>query len=163
MTTKIIPGASAQTSALYAALLDKPVGTRMTYEELSSVARANVTNGGRGYLTSALRRLRNQHRQEWGVERGKGITRLDDGQIVIKAGSELKRGRRVLGKTKRILSCAEYDRLSPEQRKEHDAIVIGARTAELFTGKIGQDKLKATLPPGGKLPEHDRVLEMFRK
>ena len=161
-TQKVIPGASAETSALYELLVNKPVGTRVTYEEMTKLVRQDVANGARGKLHSALRKIRNQHRQEWGIVRGEGIVRLADDQIVDKSAATLKGARRRLGLTKRILSCAEYEKLSPEKRREHDAIVIGSRTAELFTGKVGQDKLKKELSQSGVLPETRKVLELFK-
>lgn len=160
---KHIPDKLPETSRLIAFLEPQPVGTIVGYPELSEIIRRDSQNGGRGIVSSATRWLLNNKGHVWGSERGTGIRRLGDDEIVTKGRSGLRKVHRAVGRAAKVVGCAEYDNLSRDQKQEYDALNIGFRTLKLFSRKDGFEKLKKNLPENGAvLPDTDKILELFK-
>lgn len=142
----MIPGVSVQTTRVFEFLVNREAGTQVAYAALCELTGKSLEQS-RGNINSALNKLRNQHRQEWGTIRGVGIKRLADGEIVEKGAGQAFKMRKGLGRTLRVLECAEYDRLTADEKARHDALVIGSRTARLFLSGKG-DALRRKLEIG---------------
>lgn len=162
---KFIPGVKPETMALYNRLLNQPVGTILTYEDLSGVIHKDVQDGARHYLISAIRRLRSQQGQVWSNLRGKGIQRLDDTGIVSVSKATVKKGYRAFGKAKSILGCADYAKLTDQNKLEYAAVQVAASIAQTAAGKTGQDRIKAEIGKSSakQIPDTKAALEWFKK
>ena len=160
---RLIPGARAETSALFELLKDKPVGHAFSYKQLSAHIRMDAQHEGHAYLASAIRRLQNQYGNVWLTDPNVGVYRANDSQR-IKAGLDLvRRGFRSMGRAQKRLTGIQYDKLTEAEKRDHNAVMLAAQTARVFTGKVGLDKLRKELPVDGqKMPDQRALLELFK-
>lgn len=158
-----IPDRLPETSRLIAFLEPQPVGTVVGYPEISEIIRRDAQNGGRGLIVSATKWLQNNKGHVWVSERGTGIRRLDGTEIIGKGRSSLRKVNRAVNRAAKVIGCAEYDKLSRDQKQEHDALTVGFRTIKLFSRKDGFEKVKSNLPENGAvLPDTSKILELFK-
>jgi hypothetical protein len=160
--TRIIPGRVWETSRAIEHLKDKPIGYLATYAELSEVIRRELPGDGRSYVLSAINYLRREG-AVWSCVKTEGYRRLADGEIVEEAGRKLTSARRSAGRAERIVVCADRDKLTAEERRKMDVLLLRRRTWELFMTPTGEKRIAGMIEAGAKtLPPASEVLKLFR-
>lgn len=164
-STSPIPHRAPETSELIRFLKDRPVGSLITYEELSAEIRKDVTNGARSYLQSARRYLNANHGQFWEVVRGEGIKLLNPNEAARHVDAERKSAARKVNRIRDRTGRIPFDSLDDEGKRIHNGLAVGTSIARMVLGKKGQDKLRANLPTAAneKLPDATRALDLFKK
>lgn len=159
---KTFPDRLPETSRLISFLEPQSISTIVSYPEISEIIRRNAQGDGRGIVGSAIKWLQNNKSQIWGTVRRVGLKRLDDGEIVDKGRSNLRKVNRTANRAAKVVRCVRYENLSRDQKQEHDALLVGLRTIQLFSRKDGFEKVKAAIPENGAiLPDVKKVMELF--
>lgn len=154
-----------ETSMLIELLKDEPVGSEVSYAELSQHIGSNVQLEGNAYLTSARDFLKREG-QVWGVIRGQGIKHLDDGERIQLSKSEQGSARRKASRSmKTALAVVDYESLDDAEKSEHQALVATGRLFVLMAGPRGQKRIKAslTVPEHERLPSPESIAALFAK
>lgn len=97
-----------------------PVGTSVTFSELSNAAGETVTSTS-GSLRSAFTRIRRDHQIVFESVRGCGYKRLNDIEIVDSGENHAQRMRRSAERCVEVLSCVEWNSLPEQKKREHNA------------------------------------------
>lgn len=109
--------ASVETLKVVEHLAQMCVSDTVTYKELDIIAGIDVRESGR--LHSARNIIQRESQMVFGVIRGVGLQRLDDSQIVHTADDRRNRIRRAAHRGRKTLSCADFKKLSKEDRIKH--------------------------------------------
>lgn len=133
-----------ETRTLYEHLKNLPVGTLVSYRELSVVAGRDVQSEGASSLYTARRMCQREHQIIFGAVYGEGLKRLDDEQIVASADGDIRRIHRTARRGTRKLACADYEALDDAGRAS-----LNAKVAVL--GTLAQHSTSASLR---KLEKH---------
>lgn len=139
------------------------VGDRVGYAELSEAIGRNVQTIARGALATARRALMREDRVVFGVERGEGLIRLNDGEIVEHGSTGLRRIRRAAQRTAKLVTCAEFDRLSPEERSRHNMTLSLTGALQIMTSSHSQKKIEQAVSAANEAIPLAKTLEMFQK
>lgn len=160
---KYIPVVAKQTMRIVEHLKDMEVGDEVTYESLSELVGRDVQTVGRGWLTSARKRLLKEHGQVWGTVREVGIKRLNSEESVKLGLDYVKRSRRVVKRGGEIASSVEYQELEESARKTHQSIIAASQVMQMFLRDSGLKKLETKMAesPVQKLPKMNDLLELF--
>lgn len=127
---------SLETQELVARLTLLQEGQLISYEDLSVIAGEQIT-GASSILQTAKRIVENESGYVLSVERGVGVRRLDDSQIVEDThGARVKIARQSKRALKRLSGVKNFDALTEEQRRTHQAhAVIYAVISEKASSK----------------------------
>jgi hypothetical protein len=117
-TVRTIGRASVEAQELFKFLQATTVGQLITYTELDEAAKTSV-QAHPNILQTARRMMEREHRATFGTVRGIGIKRLGDEEIPDEASASIKRARNIARKGRRVLACANYEKLSAEARVRH--------------------------------------------
>jgi len=150
------------TLTLYKRLLTAKVGEQISYEELSGLIGADVTER-RGPLTSAIRRAQREKEMVFDSVRGQGIKRLDDVQIATSATGIIKRVRRMSEKAIKRLTCVRDFAAMPDdaQVKHNAGMSILAVMRQVSTPATAKKVEAAVTAAKGALPLA-KTLEVFK-
>jgi hypothetical protein len=118
---RTIPTLSIEAQELIRRLLRASVGDVISYAELSVVAMGDVQDQKRGVLTTARKRVLEDHDMVFEAISNVGLKRLNDEEIVITAEAPLVRINRLANRGKRKLACVDYDNLENELKIKYNA------------------------------------------
>lgn len=155
-----------ETSMLIDLLKDEPIGSEVTYDELSEHIGKDVRTDGNGYLQSAREFLKTEHNQVWGVIRAQGIKHLDDSERIELSKAEQKSARRKAKRSMRTaLAVVDYEKLDDAEKAEHQSLVATGRLFVLMAGPRGQKRIRAslTVPERERLPSPEEIAMLFAK
>lgn len=107
---------SENTGVLIGVLANKPIGTTLSYEELSAAISADVRNAAASNLRTAREIVERDYRQVWEVVVNVGLVRVDDGGIVHSSRRYLSRAHSAARRGLRRLLAADVDKLSNDQK-----------------------------------------------
>lgn len=117
MKPKSIAELSVDTQVLERRLLEAGIGDTVSYQELSSLIGRDVQGSARHVLTSAVRRLLNEHKRVLACVKNVGVKRLDDTGIVSTGAAAIKHIHRTSKRANKKMSTIEsYDALPVEVR-----------------------------------------------
>lgn len=118
---RTIPTLSIEAQELIRRLLRATVGEVITYAELSVVAMGDVQEQKRGVLTTARKRLLEDHDMVFEAISNVGLKRLNDEEIVVTGEAPLVRINRMARRGMRKLACVDYDNLANDLQIKHNA------------------------------------------
>lgn len=112
---------AVETRLIYEKLKTIGVGEVVTYDELTAICGRAVDKEARGLLETARRWCLKEHQMVFGAQRGVGMVRLSDTQIVHGADQDIVKVRRHAQRGMAKLACASYENLSDEMKPEFNA------------------------------------------
>jgi len=132
---------SNDTKVLEHVLGQAKVGQLVTYQELSAAIGRDVREFAYQSLFSARRALQNQQRIVFGVEANVGLKRLNDSGIVQSTEHDRKiiqrRARRTIDK----LRCAEFEKLTADEKRQHVTASAQMGAVAMFSSKNASKKI----------------------
>ncbi|MGE3932390.1 MAG: hypothetical protein AB7F67_04020 [Rhodospirillaceae bacterium] len=128
---RTIPQVSVDTNLVFQRLETAEVGEVVTYAELTVLIGRDVTTRARHNLTSAVRRAERERGMIFAPQRGVGVKRLSDAEIVEAIGAvPAALGRRARRAARWLAAVADWDALPPALKARHNAYLsaLGALT-----------------------------------
>ena len=133
---------SSDTKILESVLSEMKIGDFISYEQLSKSIGRDVRKFAIGALQTARLAMQRDHKMVFGVDRGSGLRRLNDEQIVD--ASEL--GRRKLQRTAKReikkLETVEFDKLTEPTKRKHIAASAQMGVIAMFSGKSSSKRIE---------------------
>lgn len=159
---KTIPELSIDAQVLIARLKKLSKGDFIPYSELNTLVSGDVQDGDASALHRARHRLLKDDRMVFEVVRGKGLKRIEDGDSIGIGESATRRTRRLSRRAAEKMMCADYDKLTKEQKAEYNCYlsVLGALCMVTKTDKVKAIR-DAAYASEDKLPLN-KTLELFK-
>lgn len=132
---------SIDTKILEDLLSKANVGDLVTYELMSVAIGRSVRDFALPSLRSARQGLLNTKNMVFGVEKNVGVRRLNDSQIVKAAEHDRKKMKRAATKAIRKLSVVDFDKLTPEEKKQHTVASAQMGVIAMFSSKRTTTKI----------------------
>jgi len=149
---------SSDTKTLESVLVEAQIGDMITYDMLSKAIGRDVRDFALASLTSARRSLQQSKGFVFGVEHNVGLKRLNDSEIVKSTEYDRNKMRRAAKRSLKKLSVVDFDKLAPEEKRQHVVASAQMGAIEMFAGKKAMAKIeskvddtKRTLPIGETL------------
>ena len=134
----------------------------INYNELSQIIGKSIQKN-RHFLESARRILMRDYAMVYGVVRGEGIKLISGGKIVDCVGDRQHKVNRFNKKSGKILSCAEFDKLSQPEKNKALTLQATIGAMQLMTSYGGQNKLSKTIGTATAPVDVKRVIDIFKK
>jgi len=143
-------------------LMKAKPGELVPYTEIDAIIGDHRTSKAIGRIHSARKIVQSETRALFEVVTHEGLRRLSNEQIPTLGAASLSRIRRESIRGAKRLSCADYDALTPEQKRKHDAAAshLGIlaecskpAAVKAITAKVEQENKKLTF---------DETLKAFR-
>lgn len=161
-----IPPIHPDTIAFERILGELPMGGHISYEDLAAHVRRDPKaelGAIKSHIRSAERRLLNSrnmvftwYHDEKTDERGR--VRLDDRGITEKGQHQIGRLNRAAKRIERMVACADFDKLTDEQRHEAAATMVAARGAGRFSSSKGRAQVRRIVSSSnGRIPELEQA------
>lgn len=132
---------SADTKVLENVLSEAKVGDLVTYEQLSAAIGRDVRAFALPSLGSARRCLLNTKSMVFGTERGVGVRRLNDSEIVSTTEDDRRRIHRATTRSLRKLSVVKYSGLTNEDKRRHTVAAAQIGAIAMFASKNSEKKI----------------------
>jgi hypothetical protein len=139
--SKMIHEKSNDTKIIESVLAEAEVGQTITYQELSAAIGRDVRQFAYPSLISARRCLQNTKRMVFGVEANVGLIRLNDSGIVESTEHDRKIIQRRAKRTIDKLRCAEFDKLTGEEKRRHVTASAQMGAVAMFASKNATKKI----------------------
>lgn len=152
---------SADTKIIESVLAAASVGQLVTYEEISKAIGRDVRQHALPSLRSARHGLLKSNRIVFGVETNVGLLRLDDSQIVDSTEADRKRLKRAANRSIAKLSVVDFDKLSPEKKKEHTVASAQMGAIAMFSASQAKKKIASNVNDGKATLAIGETLSMF--
>lgn len=154
--------ASFETRQIFNRLVKMEKGDSVTYTELSTLT-GRVIDGSSSHLQSVRRMLLNQHGMVFDCMPGHGVKRLNDTEMVGASTRDMESVRRKSKRAATKLLAVEFDGLSDDDKRTHNARVGMFRTITAFSKPAIESRItaqiSATSPAG--LPTQ-QTIEFFK-
>lgn len=137
-------------------------GSVITYDEMSAKLGRNVRTEARTVLGSAMRILLSEKNMVFDTVLGVGIKLLDDGGIVAKGTTYQAKARRVAQRGAKVLSAVDFNSLSPDQKRQHNASAGILAVIDLFTSTAAVKKISEAVGKAQAALPTPKMLELFR-
>lgn len=159
---KTIPEASIESKLIYDKLASMELGEVVMYSELNEIAAVDVQKAGYGYMMTARARALREDSMVFSAIWNHGLQRLTDEGIAKLGEDIIRRTRKSARRGRKKLACADYEKLSPEDKVRHNL----AATFLGITEHAGRPKnlklLEAEIEKSGTALPVGRSLELFR-
>ena len=152
---------SADTKVIESVLAEAKVGDMITYEQLSKAIGRDVRQFAKSSLDSARRSLLNAKNYVFSVEKGVGLKRLNDNEIVDASEDDRKKLRRAARRSLKKLSVVDFDNLTPDKKKQHIVASAQMGAVEMFANKNATKKIEAKVNETSKVLPIGETLRMF--
>ena len=140
---RAIPELSVDTQTIERLLLDVPPNGEITYATLSAAIGRDVQTRARHILNAAVRRVLRNNQIVFAAVFGKGLKRLsNDGVLGVGQEAIVAIGRKSR-RTVKKLACADFDKLKPAERTQHNVLVSQFGMLAHITSSTTQKKLEA--------------------
>lgn len=113
--------ASIDVKAMVDSLSKLKVGERASWDSLTKLIGRDIRYAGHSILAQARHKLMRDQQMVFGVERGQGLVRLDDVQIVDTGQHFVGKIRRTAKRALRQITTVDYDKLPNESKIRHNA------------------------------------------
>ena len=152
---------SADTKIIESVLAEANVGDLITYEQLSKAIGRDVRVHALASLSSARRSLLASNKYVFGVERGVGLRRLDDTQIVDASEYDRKKMKRQANRSLRKLSVVDFDNLPEQKKRQHIVASAQFGAIEMFATKNATKKIESKIDDSKKALPIGETLKLF--
>lgn len=144
-------------------LREQPVGTLVTYGQLSTLIGKPVS-GGTPALQSAVRSLLKTDQIVYAAIRGEGVKRLSDSEIIRASDADIDGLRRRAKKSAaKVSSVQDYSALSQSEKIAHSARLSIFAAVSTMASDAGIKKVEKIATPGAKELALSATMEAFRK
>lgn len=159
---KSIPEISVDSRLLIKRLKEVKKGETVTYDELSKVISGNVIKSDRYALVRARHRLFKDERVVFGVLRKQGLKRLEDADHIGIGEAATNRVRRISRRSAEQMLCADFDKLTNEQKIEFNTHVSVLGALAMVTRADRVKQVKAAVSVAHEKLALGPTLEAFR-
>lgn len=144
---------SQDTKIIESVLAESQVGDLVTYDSLSKAIGRDVRKFAVGSIASARHSLLRDKRFVFGVERGKGLIRLADGQVVEAVQHDRMRVHRTAKRALKKLETVSFSELKESEKKQHIAASAQFGVLAMFANKTSSTRIeKAVESTANNLP-----------
>lgn len=151
---------SADAKVLENVLSEAEVGQTLTYEALSSAIGRDVRQHALASLRTARQGVLKSKGMVFGVERGVGLTRLNDQGILKSMESDRLRLQRGAKRSLRKLTVVDFDALSEGDKRKHIVASAQMGAVAMFSHKNASKKIESNVTNAEQLPIGE-TLKMF--
>lgn len=152
---------SADTQTLVDHLSGVEVGEKVSYKKLSNMIQRDVQHDAAGILRSARNIVQRESSILFGTIRKFGIVRLSNSGIVETGEVTMTRIHRTTRTGAKRLACAEYAKLTPEDRTKYNAMAAGLGALHAMTGRSSLRKLTKAAGEAEHKMDFQRTLSVF--
>lgn len=143
-------------------LMKMTIGQLASYEDMSAYLGKDVLSSKvRSALQTARNTLQRERRMVFGCERGIGLRRLNDEQIVGSIESDCRRIQRVSRRSMKKLAAANFDALSPEGKRKHVVHSAQLGALALFSTRKAAARIETRVKDGDVSLPIDETLRLF--
>lgn len=154
---------SIDTQTLIRRLETAEIGDVIAYHELTKLIDKDVQTEARGAMDSARRVLMREKQIVFDCIRGIGLLRLSDSQITETSATFVKQARKKADKGIKTLSCANYEKLTDDQRKEHNAGAAILGFIKMAGAAKNINKVKSIALTQSEPPKIEDLMGVFKK
>lgn len=152
---------SNDTKVLENVLKEVAVGSVVTYEDLSRAIGRDVREFAYQALQSARRALVRESRIVFGVETSIGLVRLNDSGIVKCTEQDRKLIQRRANRTIEKLHCAEFEKLTNEEKRQHVTASAQMGAISMFASKAASKKIASSVKDQSSVIPIGETLKLF--
>lgn len=160
---KSIPEISVDSMTLYKRLVELDEGEVVEYDALTDLIKRDVRGEAYSNLDTAKRRCESNDLIVIKPVRGVGVRRIPNDEIVAVAGDRLNKARRQTKRGLGELACADYDKLTPDQRLKHNASAAMLGTIHFMSKPSKIKSIETKLGAGNGKLSVNQTLELFSK
>ncbi|MAT51520.1 MAG: hypothetical protein CMK32_10095 [Porticoccaceae bacterium] len=154
---------SSDTRIIESMLKAASVGQLITYDEISTAIGRDVRKHASSSLVTARRSLLLECGIVFGVERGVGLKRLDDEEIVDTTESDRVRILRASKRTLDKLSVVKFDSLPEDYKRQHVVASAQMGAISLFSKKTSAKKIATKVQKSTSEISIGETLSLFNK
>ena len=145
-------------------LKDVPIGTKISYTELSTVIGDDITlPANRSTLASARKILIHEHNIIFGTIIKYGLKRLENEEIVLEGASGIRVVRRACKRAVRKVVCADYPTLSNTGKTKHNCSLSLLGTMHFMTNNKQQKRIESAVQQTMQQIDHTKLLEICKQ
>lgn len=141
MPGKMIHEKSSDTKVIENVLSELAVGDLITYDQISAAIGRDVRKFAFPSLGSARRFLLHANSMVFGVERGVGLRRLNDSEIVSTVEDDRRKVQRASHRSLKKLSVVNYSGLTNEDKRRHTVAAAQIGAIAMFASKNSEKKI----------------------
>lgn len=154
----------AEKAKLFEVMKANPESALLTYAQIKGVIGEDPqTAKGRAIVLAVINRLERYHEISYKNERYKGYFRTSPAAAVQYAGEIHENKMKGLHRVMRVANCADYDRLTPEEKREHNTLVSVTGAQLLFTNKKSLVLIREKVIANQSKLDVEATLKLFQK
>lgn len=152
---------SADAKILINLLEEAVVGQTVSYQQMSAAIGRDVRKHALSSLGTARRFLQKEKRMVFGAERGVGLVRLNDNDVVRSVESDRLKVHRQAKRTMNKLSTVEFNKLDDENKKAHVSVSAQMGAIAMFSHKSANKKIESQVSTSQQNISIGETLKMF--
>lgn len=162
-TQKTIPEVDVDTMAIAKRLQSLKPGETLTYQALNASVPGRILNGKDRHILASARRIACRHGVVVETISGEGVKRLENAEIAQLHQPALTKISRISRRTARKMSCADYDKLTPDEKRSYNAGIATIGTIQLFTKPQSQRVVEAAVQTAQNRISTEQTLKLFAR
>ena len=139
-----------------------PVGTKITYNDISTIIGYDVQRAHRHVLTSARKILEREYSIVFGTIIKYGLKRLEDIEIVHTGNEGIRKIRKTSRRYARRVVCIDYDTLPQDSKREHNIVLSILGTMHHMTSTKQRKKIENIVEVNTTILDHTKLLEVCK-
>lgn len=160
--TKAIPERSAETSLLIKRLKQAKIGDQIPYADLNKLVGGDVQHQHRYMLDTARKAVLNEDQMVFECIHGEGVKRMDD-EAILGIGDQCRsRIGRISRRGAKKMACANYDKLTNEQKLEWNTSMSLLGAVAMVTKSTSVQRLKSAVSESQDRLPLNKTLEAFK-
>lgn len=142
---RTIGSTSAEAKAIYERLKEAMPGDEITYEEINQLIGRDVRKYCKSALDTARRMCMKEDRIVFDVMPDVGFKRLNNDEIPKLSRRGFKHIRNTAKKYVKVTMCADYEKLSPENRLEFNYALTGLEPIRELSSITAEKRIKEAI------------------